>query len=184
MREGTRYSVKKRMMFVTHEDYYFFTYNILFLLNELGCNNERKAFKYHSKLPLLIDFVADTRMIEILRKAFKNKKVNNYKDREELYYTFTNAKAREGTISALLQALEKRNIICLKKEGMEFSIWYNPNEKVERFLEGSGFEEEKSNAKTLKSVIRRLSILKPDTLEQRLFKQFNINLDYDAPSIH
>lgn len=55
-----RLAIKKKIMFIKEEDYYFLTYNLLILLDVFKCHNEKTGFKFYQKIAYLIDFISYT----------------------------------------------------------------------------------------------------------------------------
>lgn len=50
-------SAKKRLMFVTHDDFYFLTYNLILVLSALECTSKDKVFTDLKKIAYLIDLI-------------------------------------------------------------------------------------------------------------------------------
>lgn len=59
-------SIRKRLMYVTQEDFYFLTYCLLLILKQIGCTKEDKLFKDIRKLAFCVDLVSDSELILLL----------------------------------------------------------------------------------------------------------------------
>lgn len=168
---------KKRLMFITGEDFYFLTYNILLLLKALNCDGKRQ-FKDHRKLAYLIDFVANENLIDIVEtySKYPNRKMNSF-DKELLIQAWSNGLVREKLINRLLQALEKKGLIGINRRNNKtfLDVWYMPNETTKKFFKEGIFEIENNNAKKLTKVIKRLSNSTFEKTIEKLFTQFGIN---------
>lgn len=165
-------NIKKRLMFIKGEDYYFITYNLLLLLNELKCwSNNGSVFKDIRKLSFLIEFIADENLIAILEKYEDKSDLSRF-DKERLNKAYSNGLLRLESMNRLLFSLEKKNIVELSQNSSRtaIDITLNNNPSVKRFIREDLFELEKNNAKRLRSTIGYLTRL---TLENMLIKLFS-----------
>lgn len=168
---------KKKLMFVTGEDFYFLTYNILLLLKELKCNGEPRKFKDYRKLAFLIDFVSDKDLIKIFKRYDGKGIIYNDEDKKSMINAWSNGLIRTKLLARLLYALEQRDLVGIEKDTTRKSvtIWYKDNEKTKSFFKEDVFQAEKQNAKSLVDTIQRLSSITFETLESKLFTQYGIN---------
>lgn len=58
---------KRPLYFISGEDFYFFAYSILLTLEMLG--GAAKRIKDHRKIAYLIQFVSDSRLVDILDRT-------------------------------------------------------------------------------------------------------------------
>ena len=164
-------------MFVTGEDFYFLTYNILLLLKELKCDGQPRKFKDYRKLAFLIDFISDRHLVKILKKYDGQGFIWNNEDREALINTWSNGLIRIKLLARLLYALEQRDLISIEKdEGRKsMTIWYHKNDRTTKFYKENLFDIERQNAKSLNKTVKRLSNIRLEKLEEQLFNQYGIN---------
>lgn len=169
--------IKKKLMFVKGEDYYFMTYNIFLLLNALNCKNENKVFKDFRKLAFLIDFVADRNLIFLIEK-YKDRVCVNLQEKERVYRSYSEGVVRVKQILKLIMALEKRNMIHLVKDDNKtkniVNIWIEENVQVKELLGNELFILENENIKMLNKIIPGIGRLSIETLLAKLYKNFGI----------
>ena len=171
-------NIKKQIMYVNGEDYYLLAYTLILLLKELGCIKEDKKFKDHRKIAFLIDFVSDQSLIRILDKYSEtNRVIKNQTDRQQLLNARENGYIRIKLMSRLVYSLERNSIIGVevnKKKGV-YDIWLKKENIQKSFFDRDIFKLEKQNLRGLKEVVKSLSRLNIDTLNNRLFGLNGIN---------
>lgn len=163
--------VKKRLMFVKGEDYYFITYNMILLLNELKCwKSKDRVLQDVKKIAFLIDFVADENLALIIEKYDDKNDINRF-DRNRLGKVYTNGMLRLEGMNRLLYSLEKNKIVQLTKNDTRnvLNISLVDDERLKRFAKQASFLLERNNAKVIK---RRVSYLTSSTFETTLNKLF------------
>ena len=165
---------KKRIMFVTGGDYYFFVYNLLIILYEL--NAHKGKFKDHRKLTYLIDFVSDLRYIDILERVFNHRMIST-EDVNILKEEYSLAQCRMNEITKLLLALEQRSIVALERSKKDFclDVSLNNKEEILDFLKSDQFFEERKNTQRIRRWVPRLKQLKIETFVDKIFKNHGIN---------
>lgn len=171
-----KYTDKKKLMFVTGEDFYFLTYNILLFLKELNCDGENRKFKDYRKLAFLVDFISDRDLIKILSKNKGKGTILNKEDRRAIINAWSNGIVRVKLLARLLYALEQKGLIGMEKDSTRKSVtvWYKRNERTKQFFKENVFEIEKGNAKSLTGIIQRLSNMTLETLEEKVFHNYGI----------
>ena len=127
---------KKKLMFITGEDFYFLTYNILMLLKELKCNGEPRKFKDYRKLAFTIDFVSNRDLIKILKKHNANGFIPNDEDRESMVNAWSNGLIRVKLLARLLYALEQKGLVEMEKDSKRkiVTVWYKDNDRTRQFF--------------------------------------------------
>lgn len=165
---------KKRVMFLSGEDFYFFTYTILIALDALGCCGE-KQFKDHRKLAYLLPFVADSTLVGIVERAAGGR-LKNRADAEYLFDSYSNGIMRESEVSKLLLTLEKKDYITLRRgtSGRVMDVALNKEALPNRLLSGGDFEREYTNMARLRKVLPRLSRLTRETFLTRLYDDHGV----------
>jgi hypothetical protein len=168
-------NVKKRLMFVKGEDFYFLSYNILIILDLLGCYSSIKKFKDYRKLAFLIDFVADYNLANIISRNENHNQLNSL-DRELLMRTYSNGMIRLNQIIRLLFTLEKRGLIQLEKDATSSIVDVSLQKQMipENLFDTELFQSELNNSIFLKNNIKRLSSLTLETTLQKLFDNYGI----------
>jgi hypothetical protein len=167
--------LKKRLMFVKGDDYYYLTYNIIIILQNLDCYYKQRIFRDYRKLSFLIEFVSDYNLINIINNK-KNLNSINIIDRELLTRAYSNGLLRKGQLLRLLFTLEKKDYIILEKENNSNIINVSLNEKSlpKNIFRTEHFEAETNNLVILKGNIQRINRISLDTLLTKLFVNFGV----------
>ncbi len=173
--ENTSNSVKKRLMFVKGEDFYFLTYNIILILIYFGCNGKPRKFKDYRKLGILIELISHRDIITILHK-YQGSKIQNMQDRQKVARVYSSALIKTKLLPRLLFALEKKGIVELEKDSTRktISLWFTDKVQNENFYSESLFKSEQQNLESLSTVVKRVSSIKYDTFVKTLFKSSGI----------
>lgn len=165
--------VKKRMMFIKSEDYYFLTYSIIILLDTLACTDKQRYFLDYRKLSYLIDFISNRKLVYLLEKE----KLNDEEIRI-MTNVYSSGILRVKEINKLLYSLDKKKIIHLKKDTksdrIDVSLLRDQIDKD--FIDKQLFEYELRNSLKLKAILKRLSGLKYETLTEKLFIEKGVKI--------
>lgn len=152
-------------MYITGEDFYFLTYNLLLILSEFRCF-ENKVFKDHRKLPLLLSFITQPKLIKIL-KTYDSVGHIGKVDINILSQTYSNSLIIEKNMNRLLFSLEKKGLINLTHdESNRLNVSLKENDYS--FLQQKDFDIEKENAKFLRAHVQRTTILSYETFVENL----------------
>lgn len=151
------------------EDFYFFTYNILLVLNELSCT-DGKLFRDYRKLPYVVDVISDQHLLGILKRNNFGR-IKNPIDRRHLVTSYTNCKIKTSEYLKLLFSLERKGIITLSssKRSSQIDLTLNKKSLSKEFFKSELFEREKTNISTLKAEVQRISYLNYETLIDKLY---------------
>ncbi|MCA0429048.1 MAG: hypothetical protein LCH32_00935 [Bacteroidetes bacterium] len=168
---NTSQNIKKRLMFVKGDDFYFLTYNIIAALTILGCVDEKK-FKDYRKLAFLVDFVSDHHLISIVKRNRDHANLSML-DRELLTRSYSTGLLRQNQIIRLLFILESRGIVNLEKNRNGLIDVALKEDKKDVF-DKSLFVTEYQNMTLLKSNVSRLSSLNLETMLNRLYDNYGI----------
>ncbi len=160
---------KKRIMYMSGEDFYFFTYNILLILKELGCTDGR-VFKDYRKLPYVVDVISDQHLLNILKRNNFGR-IKSPVDRRHLISSYTNCKIKTSEYLKLLFSLEKKGLIKLSssKKSSQIDVSLNKESIAREFFKSEFFDKERENISTLKSEVQRMSSINFDTLIDKLY---------------
>jgi hypothetical protein len=180
-------NVKKSLMYLSGEDFYYFSYSILLILNFLGCKNG-KYFRDYRKLPFLIDLINDENILFIIESSLETenedamkdpmdssivqKRNFNKLDTEYLFRSYSSGIARRSEMLKLLFTLEKSGFVKLRKGEAQASVDVSLLTKnvPKAFFDKKLFEREYKNMDRLKSLIKRLPILSLGTLLDRVYE--------------
>ena len=112
---------KKRLMFLTEEDFYFITYNLLLALKVFDADNGR-FLKHPSKLAYIIDFSARRKLTEILVSASTLKNKGRFS--EMFLNSYIRGRSRTPIVNRLIYSLEKRGTSMFDKPKMVSHLKY------------------------------------------------------------
>lgn len=164
---------KKRLMYLSGEDFYVFCYTVIIALDHLKCV-DGKYFKDYRKLAFIIDFISNDKLIYIISNSTKDR--INAIDKEYLFGSYTAGLSRRSDILKLLFTLEKRKFVKLNKseESSTIDVSLNKREIPDSFLDKEVFNAEYKNIKGFCSKIQRLASLKLDTMLDRIYTENGI----------
>lgn len=160
---------KKRIMYMSGDDFYFFTYNILIILKELGCTDGR-VFKDYRKLPYVVDVISDQHLLNILKRNNFGR-IKSPVDRRHLISSYTNCKIKTSEYLKLLFSLERKGFVSLSssKRCSQIDISLNDKYIAKDFFIAKVFDKERQNISILKSEVKRMSSINFETLIDRLY---------------
>ena len=159
---------KRPLFFISGEDFYFLAYSILLVLELLGGSARR--IKDHRKIAYLVQFLGDTRLVDILERT-QSTKIVNAVDRELLFSRYTTAELHKREVFKIIFSLERKGFLqMLRTQNLEVLDISLVAEKIPKdFLNDASFHEERDNAAKLKRLVPRLSMLTFDSLLERLY---------------
>lgn len=166
-------NVKKQIMFIKDEDYYFLTYNILIILDYFKCYSVENLFKDYRKLPYLIEFLSSDKSVEIYEKVFETEgKTISIFDYEHLLKVYTKSKFMQGQIKRLLFSLDQNQLISIVKDTRfgSVSLLIKDKEKVKEILNDEMFRNEYQRIEKIKRAYSRLRSIKYTTFIEKVFK--------------
>jgi len=166
---------KRPLYFISGEDFYFFAYSILLTLEMLG--GAAKRIKDHRKIAYLIQFVSDSRLVDILDRTQGLRFVNPV-DRELLFSSYTNAELHKREVYKILFSLRRKGFLSIERtdtaEILDVSLVASALPRD--FLNSEYFEKERANAAQLKQIVQRISMLTFETLLERLYKDRGVGV--------
>lgn len=166
---------KRPLYFISGEDFYFVAYSILLTLEMLG--GTAKRVKDHRKIAYLIQFVSDSRLIDILDRTQGLRSANPV-DRELLFSSYTNAELHKREVYKILFSLRRRGFVSIERtdtaEILDVSLVAAA--LPQDFLRSEYFDNERANAVQLKQIIQRISTLTFETLLERLYKDRGVRV--------
>ncbi|MDH1181319.1 hypothetical protein N5C72_24865 [Achromobacter mucicolens] len=166
---------KRPLYFISSEDFYFFAYSILLTLEMLG--GAAKRIKDHRKIAYLIQFISDSRLVDILDRT-QGLRVANPVDRDLLFSSYTNAELHKREVYKILFSLRRKGFVSIERtdtaEILDVSLVASALPRD--FLNSEYFEKERANAVELKRIIQRISMLTFETLLERLYKDRGVGV--------
>lgn len=166
-------SVKKRIMFIKDEDYYYLTYNILVILDYFGCYNIDNLFRDYRKLSYLVYFLSSDKNTEMFQKASNsdNEKLS-LSDYENLLQIYTKSKFINSQIKRLLFSLNQRQFIEIIKDDKfsSVSLYMKDKDKIKEVLNNELFQTEYKRVEKIKQSYSRLRSVKYETFLEKVFK--------------
>ncbi|TKC06940.1 hypothetical protein [Pedobacter frigoris] len=156
-------SAKKRLMFIQKEDYNYLAYNLLILLDTLGCSNSSKKFRDFRKIAYLVDFINE------------GGDVKRY-DQRDLGIIYSRAQIKKKLLHHLLVILKNKGYIGLDLNTTYRSIdvWINKQNIPKDFFDKEVFKKEIENINQLKTQVWSLKAGNMKDLTDKIFKENNI----------
>jgi hypothetical protein len=156
-------NARKRMMFIQKEDYNYLCYNLIIILNNLGCTKESYQFKDFRKIAYLVDFTS----------AIKN--IDDF-TQDELGSIYSKSHIKKKLLSHLLIVLKNKDYlgISMNKTHKSFDIWLKIDNIPKAFFDKDIFYNELNNFDILKTKIRGIRNTTIKTMVDILFTSKNI----------
>ncbi len=107
-----QYHARKRLMFLTHEDFYFLAYNCIIIMKAMGCTQRKNALKDLRKLSYMIDFATDSYLTESVCSSASRSAGIAPDTKQLLENAYFRSKERLPHVNRLLYAMAKRNYLC------------------------------------------------------------------------
>lgn len=157
--------IKKRIMYLSGEDFYLFCYSMFVVLDVLGCHGG-KVFRDYRKLAFLINIMNDEKLIYILNSEH----VNTY-DQEYLYSSYSNGLMKRSEILKLIFTLEKKGFVTLSrgKTNQEIDVSLDKTSIPGSFFDKHVFSVEYNHVKTIKKSVPKLNSLTLDTMLKKIY---------------
>lgn len=160
-------STKKRLMYLSSEDFYLYCYSIFVILDSLGCR-DGKYFRDYRKLAFLTDIISDDKTVYVVAHSSGEKL--NPKDYECLLDSYSNGLIRRSEILKLLFVLEKRGYVSLNRgKTQEIDVTLTKDNFPNDFLNNNIFDAECKNIIDVANKIGRLASLTLDTMLNKLY---------------
>lgn len=164
--------VKKKIMYIHDEDYNYFTYSIIIILNTLGCYNEKLLFVDYRKLAIIINLMKKDYFIDLLKKILLNQTTSIFDGYSMIDY-YPKMKQDIVHIRKIIFSLNKKGLITLKPDRRfnTVSLYLNKTDKIMQFSKNDLFADEVNRIKDIKTLIPRLRTLKYNTLLTKVYGQ-------------
>lgn len=160
-------STKKRLMYLSGEDFYLYCYSVFVILDHLGCRNG-KYFRDYRKLAFLTDIINDDKTVYVVSRSTGEKL--NPKDYECLIDSYSNGLTCRSEILKLLFVLEKRGYVSLNRgKAQEIDVTLVKENLPHDFLSNNVFEAECKNITNISKKVGRLASLTLDTMLNKIY---------------
>ena len=159
----------RRLNHLVGEDFYFLSYSILIALRTLPPRGSN--FRDHRKLAHVIQFISDSRLLSILDRT-RDKQISNAVDRELLFAAFSKAELLKREIYKLLLSMDRRDLVTAEPSKSApglIDISLKTESVSTEFFENELFNHERANARTLRTMVPRLSSLTMETFLERVY---------------
>lgn len=158
---------KKRLMYISGEDFYHYCYSIIVILDYLLCY-EDKYFRDYRKLAFLIEIINSGKVVYIVSQEAE--RLLNPKDTEHLLDAYSAGLTKRSEILKLLFAMEKRGYISLKRgNGQDIDVSLNKSNLPDGFCDKSMFTDEYDSTKKVSKAVKRLASLKLETFLEKVY---------------
>lgn len=157
--------IKKRIMYLSGEDFYLFCYSMFIVLDVLGCHSG-KIFRDYRKLAFLINIMNDEKLIYIL----KSDQINTH-DQEYLYNSYSTGLMKRSEILKLIFTLEQKGFVKLTrgKKNQEIDISLDKSSIPVSFFDKHVFSNEYNYVKEIKKNVPKLNTLTLDTMLKKIY---------------
>lgn len=160
-------NTKKRLMYLSGEDFYLYCYSVFVILDSLGCR-DGKYFRDYRKLAFLTDIITDDKTVYVVSHSAGEKL--NPKDYECLLDSYSNGLTRRSEILKLLFVLEKRGYVSLNRgKAQEIDVTLTKENLPNDFLSNNIFDSECKNIKDVSKKVVRLASLTLDTMLNKIY---------------
>ncbi|SDF82364.1 hypothetical protein SAMN05216571_102172 [Onishia taeanensis] len=160
-------STKKRLMYLSGEDFYLYCYSIFVILDFLGCR-DCKYFRDYRKLAFLTDVISDDNKVYVISHSSGEKL--NPKDFEYLLDSYSSGLTRRSEILKLLFVLEKRGYVSLiRGKAQEIDVTLTKGGLPDDFFGSNVFDSEFKNIKDVSKKVGRLATLTLDTMLKKIY---------------
>lgn len=170
-----RDAAKRRLNFISGEDFYFLTYELLLIIDVM--TTVTGSFKDHRKLSYLVQLAGDENAVRILER-YDDRLVTNAEDREQLFTTFANGELNKREIFKLVLALERRKFLMVQRASIPevIDVQLNRSALPPKFLDNDVFEADRSRIQRLKKLVPRLSTLTIETFLEKVYGSRGVNV--------
>ena len=170
MMERQNKDVKKKIMFAVEADANFISYNIIIILIAFNCKNNSRYFKDFNKLAFLISVVQKEQYKKALLEILDDNSSDstyNYETILELYYT---SRLIKRNISGVIFALDRKNIIELKKTKKTIDLTLIDNHIIDKFVSSQKFKDDIEFYIYIGRKIKRFTVKNEETIDDIIFK--------------
>lgn len=161
--------VKKKLMFAIETDANYITYNIILILFVFKCCKDR-YFKDYNKLAVIITAVQKLPYRNLMTQILSDDTFNyeeNYSMLLEFYYS---SRLIKRSINSVIFALEKRNILNLKRRGNTVDISLVDFSITNAFKDNSEFKDDIYFFSFIQEKINKFSARNEHSVDDIIFR--------------
>lgn len=163
---SSREAVKRRLMFVAGEDFYFLGYTLLLLLSELNATSAARALRDSRKLAYIADFIGSDADLQLATTASRL----SDRGRARLCTLYDRAVARRLPLERLLEALARRQLVVLTRSpGDPDQVHAIEADHVKGLVTNGLYAKERERIQALRTSLPQLRTMTLSTVQQRLF---------------
>lgn len=168
--ENNREDVRRRLMFVPGEDFYFLTYTTLLVLGHFDCTRRERPFHDSTKISYLADLIGGDADLNL---ALATTPVDA-RARARLSVLHDRAVARRAPLTRVLEALARREWIGVHREAGTEDIFLIPSDEVKRLQANDAYQSECIRLERIRKAFPQLRSMKTETMRDRLFTNHGV----------
>lgn len=163
-----REAAKRRIMFVASEDFYFLTYTLFVLLNELRSFSHENALVDFRKLAYLSDFLGSDDDLALATTTV----TLSSSGRSRLTLIYDRAVSRRAAVERLIEALVYQGHISVVREvGQPGRVHLVASPAIKAFVEDSTYQGERRRIKAMRKHLPQLRTMTVSRMRERLFDE-------------
>lgn len=165
---------KRRLMFIPQEDFNYLTYNLVFLLDGIGCSGTR-YLKDHRKIGYLIELIGNEGLVQYL--AIDKRNIEKKETKKTFQRAFSRGMQREHLMFRLCLALESKGILNIDdetKKGALLKVSLKKENCLKILKNINLYKDELENVEVLKRVCPRIPSIKLETLINNTFGKVGV----------
>lgn len=140
---------RKRLLYETTEDIYFYMYNILLILNTFECISEEKNFQDYRKLSFLIDIISNDENYKLFIKYYGKKQEAKSRNLRKLQYLYYDGIEKIKFLRYVLLIMEKNKLIAINNNDNKTNVYIIRENNEAEFFINIRFEEVINKIKNL-----------------------------------
>jgi len=166
-------TAKRRIMFLTGEDYYYLTYTLLLLLDSLDAKDEARAFYDHRKLAFLGDLISNGYLTQSLIQSEESSRAAADSDSAMLSTIYSRGLSRLPSFQRLIHALTQKQLIRTtpSQEFGAWDIWLNTPAIPTDYINSDVFRTERKNIGLLRKLFPQIRKMQLEPMFERLFRE-------------
>lgn len=140
---------RKRLLYETNEDIYFYIYNILLILHTFDCTSITKSFQDYRKIAFIIDIISNEDSFQLFLKYYGGKGIVNNEVKRKLQNIYYEGIEKIKFLRYVLLIMEKHNFIVLENRNNKINVFLLEENSKKEFFENKRFIDVVNNIKNL-----------------------------------
>lgn len=161
---------RKRLLYETNEDIYFYIYNILLILHTLDCKSEDTSFQDYRKIAFIIDIISNEDSFQLFIKYYGGKQEINNDIKRKLQNIYYEGIEKIKFLRYVLLIMEKNNFIVIEKKDNKVNIFLIEENNKKEFFENKRFTEVVNHIRSIPR-IKTLVKVSYKTFIKNIFKE-------------